>query len=88
MNANLSVSKKTLTVDPKTKTPSWQTPMCDYTQVEYSCGHLRYIVKAWCTSYPETQKRCPLNVVEMCVLPSLLFQGLRHGIDSMAENID
>lgn len=23
--------------------------MCDYTQVEYHCNHLRYIVRAWCT---------------------------------------
>ncbi|KAL2350130.1 hypothetical protein BJ546DRAFT_860929 [Cryomyces antarcticus] len=37
--------------------------MCDYTQVEYRCGHLRYIVRAWCVKYPETHKRCPANVV-------------------------
>lgn len=37
--------------------------MCDYTQVEYACGHLRYTVKAWCTKYQETQKRCPANVI-------------------------
>lgn len=24
--------------------------MCDYTQVEYACGHLRYTVRAWCKS--------------------------------------
>ena len=41
--------------------------MCDYKQVEYGCGHLRYVVKAWCTNYPETQRRCPLNVVAMFV---------------------
>ncbi|KAF7194634.1 hypothetical protein HII31_04140 [Pseudocercospora fuligena] len=22
--------------------------MCDYTKVEYACGHLRYTVRAWC----------------------------------------
>ena len=48
--------------------------MCDYKQVEYACGHLRYIVKAWCTTYQETQKRCPLNVIEMCALPPILLQ--------------
>ncbi|EON66801.1 hypothetical protein W97_06203 [Coniosporium apollinis CBS 100218] len=37
--------------------------MCDYTQVEYSCGHLRYTVRAWCVKYQETHKRCPANVV-------------------------
>ncbi|KAH8722561.1 hypothetical protein GQ44DRAFT_622284 [Phaeosphaeriaceae sp. PMI808] len=37
--------------------------MCDYTQVEYKCHHLRYTVRAWCTKYQETQKRCPANVV-------------------------
>ena len=63
--------------------------MCDYTQVEYSCGHLRYIVKAWCTSYPETQKRCPLNVVEMSVFSfSSFFKNSDHQIDSMIENIE
>ncbi|KAF1813954.1 hypothetical protein P152DRAFT_299083 [Eremomyces bilateralis CBS 781.70] len=37
--------------------------MCDYTQVEYACGHLRYTVKAWCVKYQETHRRCPANVV-------------------------
>ncbi|KAF2400953.1 hypothetical protein EJ06DRAFT_476391 [Trichodelitschia bisporula] len=37
--------------------------MCDYTQVEYACGHLRYTVKAWCTRYQETHRRCPANVI-------------------------
>jgi len=37
--------------------------MCDYTQVEYKCGHVRYIVKAWCERYQQTQQRCPPNVV-------------------------
>ncbi|KAF2165311.1 hypothetical protein M409DRAFT_24161 [Zasmidium cellare ATCC 36951] len=37
--------------------------MCDYTKVEYACGHLRYTVRAWCLKYQETHKRCPANVV-------------------------
>ncbi|KAF2228806.1 hypothetical protein EV356DRAFT_457005 [Viridothelium virens] len=37
--------------------------MCDYTQVEYQCGHIRYVVKAWCIKYQMTHKRCPANVV-------------------------
>ncbi|KAF2271571.1 uncharacterized protein EI97DRAFT_262644 [Westerdykella ornata] len=37
--------------------------MCDYTQVQYKCSHLRYIVRAWCTKYQETHKRCPVNVI-------------------------
>jgi hypothetical protein len=41
--------------------------MCDYTQVEYACGHLRYTVKAWCVKYQETHKRCPANVIAMSV---------------------
>lgn len=24
--------------------------MCEYTKVEYACGHLRYTVRAWCES--------------------------------------
>jgi len=37
--------------------------MCDYTKVEYCCGHLRYTVRAWCVTYQESHKRCPPNVV-------------------------
>ncbi|KAK7183642.1 uncharacterized protein CC84DRAFT_1078660 [Paraphaeosphaeria sporulosa] len=37
--------------------------MCDYTQVHYKCSHLRYTVRAWCTKYQETQRRCQPNVV-------------------------
>ncbi|TID15221.1 hypothetical protein E6O75_ATG08474 [Venturia nashicola] len=36
--------------------------MCDYTQVEYTCTHTRYTVRAWCIKYQETHKRCPANV--------------------------
>ncbi|KAF2203963.1 hypothetical protein GQ43DRAFT_365626 [Delitschia confertaspora ATCC 74209] len=50
--------------------------MCDYTQVHYKCSHLRYTVRAWCTKYQETHKRCLPNVVaieyrldENCGLP-------------------
>ena len=39
--------------------------LCDYTQVHYKCSHLRYTVRAWCTKYQETHKRCPANVVAM-----------------------
>ena len=28
--------------------------MCDYTQVNYHCGHKRFVVKAWCTRYQAT----------------------------------
>jgi hypothetical protein len=37
--------------------------MCDYTQVEFRCGHVRYTVRAWCTNYETTHKRCPPSVV-------------------------
>ncbi|WPH00361.1 Hypothetical protein R9X50_00318800 [Acrodontium crateriforme] len=37
--------------------------MCEYSQVEYACGHLRFIVRCWCTKYQETQKRCRPNIV-------------------------
>ncbi|EAS36227.3 uncharacterized protein CIMG_01581 [Coccidioides immitis RS] len=37
--------------------------MCDYTEVEYMCGHVRYLVKAWCVEYQRTQQRCSPNVV-------------------------
>ncbi|PBP16691.1 hypothetical protein BUE80_DR012554 [Diplocarpon rosae] len=37
--------------------------MCEYTQVEFRCGHCRYTVRAWCTHYEKTHKRCPPAVV-------------------------
>lgn len=39
--------------------------MCDHTQVNYKCGHHRFLVIAWCTIYARTGKICPLNVVIM-----------------------
>ncbi|XMA16807.1 hypothetical protein WAI453_009598 [Rhynchosporium graminicola] len=37
--------------------------MCDYTQVEFLCGHRRYTVRAWCINYETTHRRCPPAVV-------------------------
>ncbi|KAH7397548.1 hypothetical protein BKA64DRAFT_708237 [Cadophora sp. MPI-SDFR-AT-0126] len=37
--------------------------MCNYTQVEFECGHRRYTVRAWCTNYETTHRRCPPAVV-------------------------
>ncbi|KAH6881473.1 hypothetical protein BKA58DRAFT_371629 [Alternaria rosae] len=42
--------------------PFFPTTMCDYTQVQYKCTHVRYVVKAWCTKYQQTHVRCPANV--------------------------
>ncbi|KAF2179140.1 hypothetical protein K469DRAFT_513870, partial [Zopfia rhizophila CBS 207.26] len=39
--------------------------MCDYTEAHYKCSHLRYMVRAWCTKYAETHKRCPANVIAL-----------------------
>ncbi|KAI0121314.1 hypothetical protein BJ170DRAFT_688070 [Xylariales sp. AK1849] len=36
--------------------------MCDYTQVQYCCDHLRFRVQKWCPSYERTHKVCPPNV--------------------------
>lgn len=37
--------------------------MCDFTQIEYKCGHLRITVRSWCITYERTHKRCPTNIV-------------------------
>ena len=50
--------------------------MCDYTKVSYQCGHVRYLVKAWCVRYQQTQQRCPPNVVATYVTAVSSF-GLR-----------
>ncbi|KAF2002134.1 hypothetical protein P154DRAFT_431479 [Amniculicola lignicola CBS 123094] len=54
--------------------------MCDYTEIRYSCNGVRYQVKAWCTKYQETHRRCPTNVVtiklkpdDICSLDNFLF---------------
>ncbi|RMZ67642.1 hypothetical protein GMOD_00001598 [Pyrenophora seminiperda CCB06] len=44
--------------------------MCDYTQVQYKCTHVRYVVRAWCTKYQTTHVRCPANVTAVLVFPS------------------
>ncbi|KAH6638509.1 hypothetical protein C7974DRAFT_391710 [Boeremia exigua] len=49
--------------------------MCDFTQLEYRCSHLRYIVRAWCVTYQETHARCPLNVVAMYMLKEIVCYG-------------
>ncbi|KAH8647258.1 hypothetical protein BX600DRAFT_518532 [Xylariales sp. PMI_506] len=36
--------------------------MCDYTQVQYYCDHLRFRVQRWCSSYERTHKVCPPRV--------------------------
>ncbi|KAH8587189.1 hypothetical protein B0O99DRAFT_642429 [Bisporella sp. PMI_857] len=65
--------------------------MCDFTQVEFNCGHARFIVRAWCQTYETTHKRCPPIVVaiefrrdERCgdcrpaTQPSWYFQVVKH----------
>ena len=39
--------------------------MCDYSEVTYQCGHVRYLVLAWCIRYQQTHERCPPNVVRI-----------------------
>ncbi|KAF1998263.1 hypothetical protein P154DRAFT_524179 [Amniculicola lignicola CBS 123094] len=59
--------------------------MCDYTQVHYKCSHLRYTVRAWCTKYQETHKRCPPNVIAM--YGRALFPRLHNkALTAPAEN--
>ena len=43
-----------------------QGVMCDYSQVIYhKCGHIRYLVLAWCTRYQRTHERCPPNIIDI-----------------------
>lgn len=69
--------------------PPFLTDMCDYTQVQYKCNHLRYVVRAWCTRYQETHKRCPANIVAMQVhssYPSLCPSNVRDREYRLDEN--
>ncbi|KAK1989630.1 hypothetical protein LX36DRAFT_754636, partial [Colletotrichum falcatum] len=36
--------------------------MCNYTQREFRCNHVRWIVSRWCPLYARTQRRCPPHV--------------------------
>jgi hypothetical protein len=48
------------------RTYSSCTPsMCDHIQVNFCCGHRRYLVKAWCAIYARMGRTCPLNIIEM-----------------------
>ena len=41
------------------------TTMCDFTQIEFKCGHVRYTSCGKCEPYRSTGRRCPLRVVQM-----------------------
>ena len=43
---------------------SWST-MCDFTQIEYRCFHLRYIVRSWCATQQESHTWFLLSIVAM-----------------------
>lgn len=47
--------------------------MCDYTKRTYQCGHVRFVVKAWCVRYQQTHERCPPNVVATFVITKSFF---------------
>ena len=34
-----------------------RSKMCEWTQVHFRCGHLRYTVRAWCANYERTHRR-------------------------------
>lgn len=55
-------SSRTVLIEINRPARPWPT-MCDHTQVEYTCGHVRYLVRAWCVKYEKTHIRCPANVV-------------------------
>ncbi|PVH69138.1 hypothetical protein DL98DRAFT_400848, partial [Cadophora sp. DSE1049] len=39
--------------------------MCNYIEVDFKCGHKRFTVRAWCTKYEITHRRCPPAVVAL-----------------------
>lgn len=41
--------------------------MYDHIEVEYKCGYLVYLVKAWCTKYQDTYIPCGPNPIERSV---------------------
>ncbi|KAK2013404.1 hypothetical protein LZ32DRAFT_256694 [Colletotrichum eremochloae] len=60
--------------------------MCNYTQREFRCNHVRWIVSRWCPLYARTQRRCPLHVThceyrgnEVCGM-SFFFPPSLNGI--------
>lgn len=40
-----------------------QSTMCNYTQVEFRCSHIRWTVRSWCTRYETTHIRCQPSIV-------------------------
>ena len=52
-----------------------ESNMCDYTQVEYRCRHLRFVVRAWC----EFLMLSPSNsLVSASVINIILFTGIKY----------
>jgi hypothetical protein len=37
--------------------------MCDYMQVEFRCGHVRYTVRTRCTNYERIHKHCAAKFI-------------------------
>jgi hypothetical protein len=71
--------------------------MCDYTQIEFQCGHVRYTVRVWCTTYETTHRRCPLSIVaiefryvlfakHLCLAPNNRSLGWMNDVGIVAYN--
>ncbi|EFX01623.1 hypothetical protein CMQ_8089 [Grosmannia clavigera kw1407] len=39
--------------------------MCQWTQRNYSCGHVRYVAAEWCRSYRMRKQRCSVDVTNV-----------------------
>ncbi|KAK1470840.1 hypothetical protein CCUS01_00958 [Colletotrichum cuscutae] len=68
--------------------------MCNYTQREFHCGHVRWIVSRWCPVYTRTQRRCPPCVThfeyrgdEVCGMSSLHGNAVLYPSFALGESI-
>lgn len=41
--------------------------MCDHEEVIYKCGHLRYLVMAWCNKYCQIHFQCGANPIKRSI---------------------
>ncbi|KAK3396132.1 hypothetical protein B0T20DRAFT_261936 [Sordaria brevicollis] len=52
--------------------------MCNYTQREYSCGHIRWLASKHCVDYKERRKKCQPTIMDFEERPQAVCGNCRQ----------
>ncbi|KAH7628431.1 hypothetical protein B0T09DRAFT_343796 [Sordaria sp. MPI-SDFR-AT-0083] len=52
--------------------------MCNYTQREYSCGHIRWLASKHCADYKERRKKCQPTIMDFEERPQTVCGNCRQ----------